>query len=57
MIMALLKKIFTVKSTYSRQQELIEDYLASSKSLEEVERRQREIQNGNAPWQKAGYYL
>lgn len=29
----------------------IEDYLANSISLEDLERRQREISRGEAPWQ------
>jgi hypothetical protein len=33
------------------EQERIEDYLADSLSLEDLERRQRSISRGEAPWQ------
>ena len=49
-----IKSACTIKKSMSQE----EKYLASSSSLEEVERRQREMMNGRAPWQvKAGYYL
>lgn len=36
----------------TRVTSLEEIYLSQATSLEEVERRQREIQRGDAPWQK-----
>lgn len=51
----LIKNLFKSKTTKLTREDA---YLASSTSLEEVERRQREIMDGRAPWQvKARYYL
>lgn len=48
------------KNWFSRKTEkdLIEEYLADSASLEEIERKQRMISRGEAPWQiRANYNL
>lgn len=51
----LIKNLFKNKQPRLTREDA---YLASATSLEEVERRQREMMNGRAPWQvKAGYYL
>jgi hypothetical protein len=42
-----IQKWFSAKS----EKELIHEYLASSVSLADLERRQRSIDQGNAPWQ------
>ena len=46
-MMNFLKSIFSNKDEKST----IEDYLSNSISLEDLERRQREISRGEAPWQ------
>ena len=46
----LIKKLFTIKKSLTVE----EKYLAQSGSLEELERRQRLIQRGKAPFQNFG---
>jgi len=46
-MMKFLKSIFSQADEKSK----IEDYLSNSLSLEDLERRQREIARGEAPWQ------
>ena len=48
----LLKKLFKSDEKPS----LEEVYLSHSTSLEDLERRQREIERGNAPWNNQGRY-
>ena len=49
-----LKNMFKSKPRLSRE----EEYISQATSLEDIERRQRDLMNGRAPWQvKAGYYL
>jgi hypothetical protein len=52
-----IKRLFTRK-TKNRQYHLSieEKWLAQSDSLQEVEKRQRMIQRGEAPWQR-NYYI
>lgn len=42
-----ISKIFSTKG----EKELIDEYLADSTSLADLERRQRSIDRGDAPWQ------
>ena len=45
-----IKTLFSVKNK-SAEKDKIYDWLASSSSLEEIERRQRMLSRGEAPWQ------
>ena len=46
-----IKSVFTIGSS-NWQRDLAEQYLAESKTLAEVERRQRQLENGTAWFQK-----
>lgn len=48
----LIKKLFTSEPKPS----LEEVYLSRATSLQDLERRQQEIERGNAPWHKQGSY-
>ena len=45
-----LKNLFSTKNILT-EKDKIYDWLASSSSLEEIERRQRMLDRGEAPWQ------
>jgi hypothetical protein len=49
--MEMIKNIFNVKS----EKEKIEEYLAQSASLEDLERRQKELYRGDSPFQIKHY--
>jgi len=46
-VMFNIKNLFTTKT----EKDVVEAYLADSISLEDLERRQRAISRGEAPWQ------
>lgn len=46
-----LRNMFKGLTTVRTEKEKIEEYLADSISLEDLERRQRLINRGEAPWQ------
>jgi hypothetical protein len=46
-----LKNMFRGLTTVRTEKERVEEYLADSASLEDLERRQRLINRGEAPWQ------
>jgi hypothetical protein len=46
-----LSKLFKVNRKLTSDQKQIENYLANSYDLVDLERRQRQISRGEAPWQ------
>jgi hypothetical protein len=53
LLMARSQVVFNFKNWFKtvNEQDLVEQYLADSASLADVERRQRLISRGEAPWQ------
>lgn len=51
-VIKFIKKLFSVNKVASEQNKIY-NWLASSSSLEEIERRQRMLSRGEAPWQIA----
>ena len=51
---SLLDRLFDLLKESSKSESIEERWIAQSKTLEEVERRQRMIMRGEAPWQKMG---
>lgn len=46
-----ISKLFKAQSKLNSEQKQIEKYLAESYDLVDLERRQRQISRGEAPWQ------
>lgn len=49
--LVMLKNMFRGLTDVRTEREKVEEYLADSASLEDLERRQRSISRGEAPWQ------